>query len=321
MSRRAFLALALALALALPLATLAQYPNKTIKIIVPFPPGGGTDIYARVVAQKLGETNKWVAIVDNRPGAGGNIGVDVTAKSPPDGYTMVIGQTSNLAINPTLQTNLSYDPVKDLAPVVLLGGGPVALVVKADARWKTLKDLLAEAKAKPGTITFASPGNGTVAHLSGVRLMKEAGVEFVHVPYKGASAAIPDLLGGSVDIYMSSVPTVASHIASGKMRALAVTSLKRSPLLPSVPAISETLPGFDSVTWFGFLMPAGTPEPIVKRMNEEVNNALKAKDVREKLAAEGGDVIGGTPEQFAAFIKKEIAAWAPLVKASGAKVD
>jgi tripartite-type tricarboxylate transporter receptor subunit TctC len=303
-------------------AAFAQgYPNKTIKVIVPFPPAGGTDIYARVVAAKLTETLKWTVVVDNRPGAGGNIGVDAAAKSPPDGYTMVIGQTSNLTISPSLYSKLPYDPVKDLVPVVLLGSGPVALVVRADSRFKTLKDLLDEARAKPGTISFASPGNGTVAHLAGVRLQKAAGVKFEHIPYKGASAAIPDLLGGSVDIYMSSVPTVQSHLASGKMRALAVTSAKRSAILPNVPAIGESYPGFDAVTWFGFLMPAGTPAPIVAKMNEEVNRVLKNPEVRAKIAAEGGDVIGGTPEDFAKFIRSELAAWGPLVRESGAKVD
>jgi tripartite-type tricarboxylate transporter receptor subunit TctC len=317
--RRAFAAFVLAAFCA---AAYAQgYPNKTIKVIVPFPPAGGTDIYARVVTGKLTESLKWAMVVDNRPGAGGNIGVDAAAKSPADGYTMVIGQTSNLTISPSLYSKLPYDPVKDLVPVILLGSGPVALVVRADSRFKTLKDLLDEARAKPGTITFASPGNGTVAHLSGVRLQKAAGVVFEHIPYKGASGAVPDLLGGSVDIYMSSVPTLQSHIASGKMRALAVTSAKRSPILPSVPAIAESYPGFDSVTWFGFLMPAGTPAPVVAKMNAEVNKVLKNPEVRAKIAAEGGDVIGGTPEDFAKLIKSELASWGLLVKESGAKVD
>jgi tripartite-type tricarboxylate transporter receptor subunit TctC len=309
------------LAAATSFAFAQAYPAKPIKLIVPFPPAGGTDIYARVVANKLTEMNKWSVVVDNRPGAGGNIGVDATAKSPADGYTMVIGQTSNLTISPSLYSKLPYDPLKDLVPVVLLGSGPVALVVRADSPFRTLKDLLDAARAKPGSISFASPGNGTVAHLSGVRLQKVAGVQFEHIPYKGASGAIPDLLGGSVDIYMSSVPTVQSHLASGKMRALAVTSGTRSPILPGVPAISETYAGFDSVTWFGLLMPAGTPAPVVAKMNEAVNQALKAPDVRAKIASEGGDVIGGTPADFAKLIKSELASWSVLVKESGAKVD
>ena len=311
----------LALACAAPLALAQTYPAKPIRLIVPFPPGGGTDIFARVVAAKITETQKWNFVVDNRAGAGGNIGVDAVAKAAPDGYTMVIGQTSNLTINPSLHSKLPYDPVRDLAPVVLIGSGPVALVVRAESPYKSLKDLLDAARARPGAVTFASPGNGTVAHLSGVRLQQVAGVKFEHIPYKGAGAAIPDLLGGSVDIFMSSVPTLASHVASGKMRALAVSSVKRSPVMPDAPPIADTFPGFDAVTWFGFLMPAGTPPEIVARMNEAVNAALKSPDVRAKLASEGGDIIGGTPAEFASLIKRELASWAPVVKASGAKVD
>lgn len=312
---------ALAVAFAAPLAMAQAYPAKPIRLIVPFPPGGGTDIFARVVSAKITETQKWNFVVDNRAGAGGNIGVDTAAKAAPDGYTMVIGQTSNLTISPALHSKLPYDPIRDLAPVALIGSGPVALVVRADSPLKSLKDLLDLAKAKPGSVTFASPGNGTVAHLAGVRLQQAAGVKFEHIPYKGAAGAIPDLLGGNVDIFMSSVPTVASHVASGKMRALAVTSLKRSPVLPDAPPIADTFPGFDSVTWFGFLMPAGTPADLVAKMNEAVNAALKSPDVRAKLAGEGGEVIGGSSAEFSAFIKKELASWAPVVKASGAKVD
>lgn len=316
-------ALALALAIACPtsLAFAQPYPARPIRFIVPFPPGGGTDIYARVVARNLTQTRKWTVVVENRPGAGGTIGVDATAKSPPDGYTMVIGQTSNLAIAPTLYARLPYEPVKDLAPVVLLGSGPVAIVVRADSPFRTLKDLLDAARAKPGAISFASPGNGTVAHLAGVRLQKAAGVRFEHIPYKGASGAIPDLLGGSVDIFVASVPTVASHIASGSLRALAVTSLKRSAVLPKVPTVAETFAGFDAVTWFGVLMPAGTPQPVVAAMNEAVNDALKAPDVRTTLAAEGGEALGGTREDFAGLIRSDIAAWGALVRESGARVD
>lgn len=236
--RRSVLGFALA---AFAVAAAAQeYPTKPIKMIVPFPPSGGTDILGRTVAQKLDELNKWNVIVDNKPGAGGNIGVDTAAKSPPDGYTLVMGQTSNLAISPSLYTKLPYNPVKDLEPVILVGSGPVALVVRADSPYKTLGDLIAAAKAKPGSITFASPGNGTVAHLAGVRLQNAAGVKFEHIPYKGAAGAIPDILGGSVDIFMSSVPTLQSHVAGGRMRALAVTSPKRSSVMPTVPTIAET---------------------------------------------------------------------------------
>jgi tripartite-type tricarboxylate transporter receptor subunit TctC len=312
---------ALALACAAPLACGQGYPARPVKFVVPFPPAGGTDIYARVVANKLQEARKWIVVVDNRPGAGGNIGVDAVAKSPPDGYTMVIGQTSNLAIAPTLYAKLPYDPLKDLVPVVLLGSGPTAVVVRAESPFKTLKDLFDAARAKPASITFASPGNGTVAHLTGVRLQKAAGVKLEHIPYKGSAGALPDLLGGSVDCYVASVPSVQSHLSSGKLRALAVTSLKRSPILPDVPAVSETFPGFDAVTWFGVLMPAGTPAPVVATMNAAINEALKAPDVRSKIAAEGGDVLGGTADEFGKLIRSDIVTWGTVVRESGARID
>lgn len=317
--RRALLGLA---AVAVATAAAAQtYPAKPIKLVVPFPPGGGTDIMARTVANKLTETNKWTVVVDNRPGAGGNIGVDATAKSPADGYTIVMGQTSNLAIAPTLYTKLNYDPIKDLEPVTLVGSGPIAIVVRADSRFKTLGDLIKEGKEKPGTLTMASPGSGTVAHLAGVRLQNVTGAKFEHIPYKGASAAIPDVLGGSVDFYLSSLPTLQSHIAGGKMRALAVTSPQRSPVIPNVPTAAETVKGFEANTWFGILAPANTPKAVIATLNTEINKVLKDPAVRKAIEAEGGEVLGGTPEQFRDLIKADIASWAREVKASGAKVD
>ena len=319
MLRRMLAAVALAATAA---AAMAQdYPTKPIRLIVPFPPGGGTDIMSRVVAQKLGETNKWTIVVDNRPGAGGNIGVDAAAHSAPDGYTIVMGQTSNLAINPTLFKSLPYDPLKDLVPVVLVGEGPIAIAVRAESPYKTLGDLVAAAQAKPGAITMASPGNGTVAHLSGVRLMQATGARFEHIPYKGASAALPDLMGGNVDFYMASVPSVQSHVASGKLRALAVTSQKRSPVFPNTPTVAETYKGFNAVTWFGILAPAKTPKPIVDKLNAAINKALADPAVRGSIEKEGGEVLGGTSEQFHELMKAELASWATVVRESGAKVD
>lgn len=312
---------ALALACVAPFAWGQAYPSKPIRLIVPFPPAGGTDIYARVVANKLSEANKWVVVIDNKPGAGGNIGVEAATKSPPDGYTMVVGQTSNLAIAPTLYPKLPYDPLKDLVPVVLLGTGPVAIVVRADSPYKTLKDLLDAARKKPGSVTYATPGNGTVSHLTGVRLQKVAGVKLEHIPYKGSSGAIPDLLNGSVDAYLATVPSVQSQLAAGSMRAIAVTSLQRSQILPNVPAVAETYPGFDAVTWFGVLMPAGTPAPVVARMNEAINAALKSPDVRAKIAADGGDVLGGSAEDFAKVLRSDVATWGAVVRESGARID
>ena len=302
-------------------AAAQDYPRKPIKLIVPFPPAGGTDILSRVVAQKVGDNTKWTIIVDNRAGAGGNIGVDAAAKSPPDGYTLVMGQTSNLAINPALFKSLPYDPVKDLVPVVLVGSSPIAIAVRNDSPYRTLADLVNAGKAKPGTITMASPGNGTVAHLSGVRLMKATGATFEHIPYKGASGAVPDLLGGNVDFYMASVPSVQAHVASGKLRLLATTGSKRSPIFPKVPTVAESFPGFEAVTWFGILAPAGTPPPIVTKLNAEINKVLHAPDVRKTIEQDGGEIMGGSPEQFAALIRSEIATWATVVRDSGAKVD
>ena len=319
MDRR--IALGLAAALFATAAVAQQFPSKPIKLVVPFPPAGGTDILARQVANKLTDMNKWTVVVDNKPGAGGNIGVDAVAKSPADGYTLVMGQTSNLAINPTLYAKLPYEPLKDLEPVALVGSGPVVIVVRADSRFKTLADLIKEGKEKPGSVTMASPGNGTVAHLSGVRLQNATGAKFEHIPYKGAGGAIPDLLGGSVDFFISSLPTLQSHIAGGKMRALAVTSPKRSPTIKDVPTVAETVKGFDANTWFGILAPAGTPKPVLATLNAEINKVLKDPAVRKAIEAEGGEVLGGTPEQFRELIKSDTAAWAKEVKSSGAKVD
>jgi tripartite-type tricarboxylate transporter receptor subunit TctC len=304
-------------------AAAQSYPAKPIRFIVPFPPGGGTDIIARTVAARLSEANKWVIVLENKPGAGGNLGLDQAAKSPGDGYTMVIGQTSNLAINPTLYARLPYDPVRDFKPVALLAASPIVLVAPEKTPYKSLGDAMAAAKAKPGTVTYGSPGNGTVAHLTAELLQRTAGVKLTHVPYKGASQALTDLMGGQIDLYLSSVPSALSQIkGGGKLRPLAVTGAKRSAQLPQVPTIAESgYQGFDVTTWYGLLFPAGTPEPVVKRMNEEVNRVLEAGDVRDKLAAEGGDALGGTPEQFATLLKADLSRWGQIVKQSGAKVD
>jgi tripartite-type tricarboxylate transporter receptor subunit TctC len=322
-SRRSALALSLALACAAAAPSYAAeaYPAKPIRLIVPFPPGGGTDAIARDVANELSTTLKWNFVVENRPGSGGNIGVDAAAKSTPDGYTIVLGQTSNLAINPTLYGHLPYDPLKDLTPVALVASAPLVFVVKADSPYKNLADLVAAAKAKPGSLNFASPGNGTVTHLTGELLQKEAGVTFTHVPYKGGSMALTDLLGGRIQIYAGSVPTLLGHIKSGQLRAIVVTSAQRDPNLPQVPTVGETYKGFEAVTWFGFVAPAGTPQPIVAKLNAEINKALKTPELKKRLNDEGATVLGGSPEQFGTLIKSEIAKWAPVVKASGAHID
>ena len=314
-------ALALAICASVFAVGAEDFPAKPLKLIVPFPPAGGTDILARVIAQKIADNNHWTIVIDNRPGAGGNIGVDAAAKSKPDGYTLVMGQTSNLAINPTLYSSLPYDPMKDLEPVALVGSSPIVVVLRADSRFKTLGDLVKEGKDRPGAVTMASPGNGTVAHLSGVRLQNATGAKFEHVPYKGSSTAVVDVLGGNVDFYASSIPTLIGHIQTGKLRALGVTSAKRSPVLPNVPTVAETVKGFEANTWFGILVPAGTPKPVIARLNAEINKALKDPAVRKSIESEGGDVLGGTPEQFREVIRSDMASWAKEVKSSGAKVD
>jgi tripartite-type tricarboxylate transporter receptor subunit TctC len=298
------------------------YPSKPIRLVVPFPPGGGTDMMARVVGNKLAETLKWTVIVDNRPGAGGNIGVDLVTKAPPDGYTLVMGQTSNLAVNPTLYSKMPYDPIKDLAPITTVADAPLVLVVAATSKYKTLADVVAAAKARPGELTFATPGNGTVAHLTGELFQRAAGIKFQHVPYKGSSQAITDLLGGTVEVFMSSVPTAISQIKGGKMRALAVTSARRSMILPDVPSINEAgYKGFDANTWFGLAAPAGTPANVVARLNKELSLVLQMPDVRDKIRAEGGDVLGSTPDAFGMLIRDDLVKWGKVVRDSGAKVD
>jgi tripartite-type tricarboxylate transporter receptor subunit TctC len=312
--------LAIALTSFVSAAAALDYPAKPIKLIVPFPPGGGTDISARTLTSKLSEGAKWTFVIENKPGAGGNLGVEQATKSPADGYTLVIGQTSNLAINPALYAKLPYDPLKDLSPIALIVSAPVVLVVAASSPHKSLAGLIAAANSR--TVTYASPGNGTVSHLAGELLQRAAGVKLIHVPYKGAAQALTDTLGGQVDSFMSSVPSALGQVRSGRLRALAVTSAKRSSELSDTPTVAESgFPGFEANTWYGLLAPAGTPAPIVVRLNAEVNRALAAKDVRERLAREGGDVLGGSPAQFAAFLAAEHAKWGRVVRESGAKVD
>lgn len=303
-------------------ACAQAWPTRAIRIVVPFPPGGGTDIIARETAQKVAANTGWTFVIDNKPGAGGNLGVDVAAKSPADGYTLVLGQTSNLAINPTLYAKMPYDPQKDLAPILLVANAPLVMVTGMGTPYKALADAASAAKARPGALNFASPGNGTVAHLTSELFQKAAGIKTQHVPYKGAAQALTDVISGTVDLYMSSVPTLLGQIKQGKLRPLAVTSARRVDDLPGVPTINESgYKGFDAVTWFGLLAPAGTPKDVIARLNAEFNKALQQADLRKKLGDEGADAAGGTPEQFAALIKDEIPRWGKVVKDSGAKVD
>jgi tripartite-type tricarboxylate transporter receptor subunit TctC len=313
---------------AAPLAAVRaqQYPAKPIRFIVPFPPGGGTDTNSRALTQKIAKNTGWTFVLDNKPGAGGNIGADQAAKAPPDGYTLVMGQTSNLAINPFLYARPPFDAVRDFAPVALVSSVPLVIVVGARRKdvppISSIEDLIERAKANPGVVTFASPGNGTVGHLAGELIARIAGVKLVHVPYKGAAPALTDLISGQVDLYLSTPQAAVGQIKGGTVHALAVTSHQRVATLPQVPTLAESgLGAAEVASWYGVLAPAGTPEPILARLNAEVVKALQAPEVRESLAGEGGEVLGGTPAQFAAFLKSEQAKWSKVVKEAGVKVD
>ena len=322
--RRAALSLAATLAILAPHAARAAdaYPAKPVRFVVAFPPGGGTDIIARSIAQKLAERIAQQVVVDNRPGAGGNIGTDIVAKSAPDGYTMLMGSAGPLAINASLFGKMPFDPIKDLAPVTLAASTPNVLVVHPSLKAATVEELIALAKARPGEINFASSGHGTPAHLAGELFDSMAGVKMVHVPYKGAAPALADLLGGQVQLMFSTMPPALPHVKDGKLRALAVTSAKRSPAAPELPTVDEiALPGFEANTWHGVVVPAGTPGAIVARLNREIVAILHLPDVVERLSGQGAEPVGSTPREFAAYIRAETVKWARVVRESGAKAE
>ncbi|MEO7133302.1 MAG: tripartite tricarboxylate transporter substrate binding protein [Vicinamibacterales bacterium] len=307
----------------MPLQAIAQnYPNKPVRLVVPFPAGGTTDLLARAMAQKLSDALGQQFVVDNRPGAGGNIGADIVAKSPPDGYTLLMGTVGTHAINPGLYAKMPYDHVKDFAPVVLVAGVPNVLVVNPGLPVKTVAELIKAAKDQPGSINFASSGNGTSIHLSGELFKAMTGVQMAHVPYKGSAPALTDLIGGQVQIMFDNLPSALPQIKAGKLRAVAVTSTKRAPALPDLPTIAESgIPGFEASSWFGILAPAGTSRDIVQRINAEANKALQAAEMKDKLLAQGAEAAGNSPEYFADYIRSETTKWAKVVKDSGAKVD
>jgi tripartite-type tricarboxylate transporter receptor subunit TctC len=298
------------------------YPAKPIRMIVPFPPGGGTDILSRLVANKLTESVGWQIVVDNRGGAGGNIGLDAAAKAAPDGYTMVMGQTSNLTINPSLYSKLPYDSLRDFTPVSVVASSPIAFMVFAKAPYRTLNDLIAAGKAKPGEVTFATTGNGTVGHLTGELIQRIAGVKFVHVPYKGSAQAFPDLLGGRIGFFLASLETAIPQMKAGAIRTLAVTSGQRVPALPDIPTVAESgYPGFETATWYGILVPKGTPQPIVARLGTEIVKVLESADVRERMAANGGATIKPGPAAFDAQLKSELTKWGRVIREAGVKIE
>ena len=303
-------------------AAAEAYPARPVRFVVAFPPGGGTDIIARSIAQKLAERIAQQVVVDNRPGAGGNIGTDIVVKSAPDGYTMLMGSAGPLAINANLFGKMPFDPIRDLAPVTLAASTPNVLLVHPSLRAASVGDLIALAKARPGEINFASSGYGTPAHLAGELFNSMARVKLVHVPYKGAAPALADLLGGQVQLMFSTMPPALPHVKDGKLRALAVTSLKRSPAAPELPTVDEiALPGFEANTWHGVVVPAGTPAAIVARLNREIVAILHLPDVVERFSSQGAEALGSTPEEFAAYIRSETVKWAKVVRESGAKAE
>lgn len=301
---------------------LAQYPNKPIKIIVPFTAGGTTDILARAVGAELQKSLGQAVIVENRAGAGGNIGSDAAAKSAPDGYTLLMGTVGTHAINVTLYPKMPYDAVKDFVPVSLVAGVPNVLVAAPSFAPNTVKELIDAAKKEPNKITFASSGSGTSIHLSAELFKMMANVQMTHIPYKGSAAALPDVMSGQVNIMFDNAPSVIPQIRGGKLKAIAVTSSTRSPALPGVPTIAEAgLPGFEASSWFGVLAPAGTPKDIVEKLSQTIAKALQTPEMKERLAAQGAEAVGSTSEQFATHIHREIEKWSKVVKESGAKVD
>ena len=307
------------------LATLCgaqSYPVKPVRMIIPYPPGGGTDIFARTLGAKLTESLGQQVVMEQRPGAGGVIGADAAAKAAPDGYTLLIGQASNLAINQHLMSKLPYDPVRDFSPVSLIAGSPNLLVVHPSLPVRTVKDLVALARAKPGAINYASAGNGSPGHLAAEYFKRIAKIDLVHVPYKGANPALMDVLAGHASLYFTSPVSAQALVQSGRLRQIAVTSAKRFPPLPDVPTIAESgYPEIDITSWWGLLTPAGVSRDIVTRLHTETVKAMNTAEMKDRLTSQGAVVMTNTPEQFAAFIKSEIGKWGQIVKASGARLD
>ncbi len=316
----AIAALALSSALA-PQPGIAQqdYPTRPLRLIVPTAPGGGTDFTARTIAQKLGEAIGQTVIVDNRPGAADNIGVDIAAKASPDGYTLVMPITS-FPINPHLYDKLPFDTVTDFTPIVLAASAPLLLVLNPAVPAKSVSELIAVAKSKPGQLNYANSGNGTTAHLAGELFKKMAGVNLVSVPYKGGGPAVIDLIAGQVQVYFSTIPAALAQVQAGRLRGIAVTATRRVPLIPEVPTAAESgLPGFEVIGWFGLFAPAATPKPIIARLNTEINAVLKLAETQKRFSGDGLVPGGGTPEELGNFLRAEVAKWGALIRDAGLK--
>jgi hypothetical protein len=299
----------------------AAYPVKPIRFVVPYTPGGGTDLMARALAQRMTESLGQSVIVENRAGAGGNLGMEFVARSSPDGYTIALALTAQYAVNPALYPKLPYDPVKDYAPIMLVARNPYVLIVHPTVPAKSLKELVALAKVRAGQLTFSSSGNGSGAHLSGEMLKTMAGVNMLHIPYKGAGALLPDLIAGQIHLSFVTWSSVGQHAKSGRLRPLGVTTVKRSPALPDLPAIAETLPGYDLPVWYGVVAPAGTPREIVTRLNAEILRVINMPDFKQRIEVDAVEPIGSSPEQLGDYIKSELVKWSKIVRDSGAKVD
>ena len=303
-------------------AAAQSYPSRTVKIIVPFPVGGVADIYGRIIAARLSETWSQPVVVENRTGAGGNIGADLVAKSPPDGYALVIGTIGTHAVNVSLFSKMPYDPVRDFAPIALILEAEGLLVVHPSVPAHSVPELIAYARANPGKLSFASAGMGTASHLAGELFKSMAKVDMTHIPYKGNVPALTDLLAGQTSLIFATMPTVLPHAKAGKLRPLATIGAVRSAAAPELPTVAEAaLPGFEVTNWVGFFAPAGAPDDIVRRWNLETQRIMQSPEIQGRLLNEGARFIPMTPAQFGAFVKAEIAKWAPVVRASGARVD
>lgn len=314
---------AVALALAPQFVAAQRYPEKSIRFIAPYAPGGSTDMLTRALASKLTEALGQTVVADNRPGAGGNIGADIAAKSPADGYTILLAPVSPMAINVSLYgSKLPFNPERDFAPITLVAKVPLVIVVNLGVPAKTLQNFIALARARPGKMTYGSSGNGSSNHLTGAMLMSAAKLDMVHVPYKGGGPGMIALLGGEIDMMVAQIPSSKQLHVAGKVRALAISGAKRSPALPDVPTMIESgLPGFDATSWYCVVAPAGTPKPIIDKLNAEIVKALNTPEMRQRLADEGAEIAPSTPAELARFVHAEIAKWAKAVKDSGARID
>jgi tripartite-type tricarboxylate transporter receptor subunit TctC len=317
-------AVVVALAGLLGAATVAaqSYPTRPIRMVVAYPPGGGTDIVGRMMAQRFTEQLGQNVVVDNRGGATGNIGTELVARSAPDGYTLLMGNVAPNAINVSLFKSLPYDPVKDFAPVSLVAATPNVLVVHPALPVNTVKELIALARAKPGALNFPSAGIGSSSHLAGELLKSLAKIDMVHVPYKGGGPALTDLLAGQMQLMFATMPAAMPHVKAGKLRAVAVTTAKRSQTLRELPTVAEEgVAGYEASTWYGLLAPAGTPQPVVERLHQETVKALAGAELRERLAAQGFEPVGGSPAEFTAYIKSEIAKWGRVIREAGIRAE